>query len=66
LTPLFDNIRQTSARADQTLANLDSTLSENRTDLRVSVSEFTGGAGQLESAIEQIQGVREIKTRPIF
>src|SRR5262245_6050317 len=40
LMPLLDDVQKTSTQADQTLSTLDSVLSENRPDLRLSLSEL--------------------------
>ena len=40
LTPLLEDIKKVSARADDTLAHVDSSLVENRTDIRASITSL--------------------------
>lgn len=57
LAPLLDDVRRTSARADQMLSNLDSALSENRPDLRVSMSELREVLANSKTVMDQLQGI---------
>lgn len=57
LVPLLDDVRRTSARADQMLSNLDSALTENRPDLRVSVSELREVLAKSTTTMDQLQGI---------
>ncbi len=57
LTPLLEDVRKTSARADQTLATLDSMLNENRPDLRASLSELREVLASSKLAVDQLQGI---------
>src|SRR5207244_1866528 len=62
LTPLLDDVKKTSARADQMLSNLDSVLSENRPDLRVSVSELRDALAKSTTVMDQLQGIMNQNT----
>ncbi|MGA7240950.1 MAG: MlaD family protein [Bryobacteraceae bacterium] len=60
LDPLLDNFKKISARADDTLAHVDATLLENRSDIRASVTSLrnvlaksTGLLDQLNQALDQ-------------
>jgi phospholipid/cholesterol/gamma-HCH transport system substrate-binding protein len=55
LVPLLDDVRKTSARADQMLSNLDAALTENRPDLRVSVTELREVLANSATAVDQLQ-----------
>jgi phospholipid/cholesterol/gamma-HCH transport system substrate-binding protein len=57
LVPLLEDVKRTSARADQMLSNLDSTLTENRPDLRVSVSELREVLANSKTTMDQLQGI---------
>src|SRR5207253_7087048 len=57
LTPLLEDVRKTSARADQTLATLDAMLNENRSDLRASLSELREVLASSKLAVDQLQGL---------
>jgi phospholipid/cholesterol/gamma-HCH transport system substrate-binding protein len=60
LGPLLDDFKATNARANDTLAHLDTTLTENRADIRASVTELrdtltksTTLLGQLNRTLDQ-------------
>jgi phospholipid/cholesterol/gamma-HCH transport system substrate-binding protein len=60
LGPLVDDFKATTARANDTLSHLDSTLTENRSDIRASVTELrdtleksTTLLGQLNRTLDQ-------------
>ena len=57
LVPLLDDVKKTSARADQMLSNLDSVLAENRPDLRVSVSELRAVLANSTTVVDQLKDV---------
>jgi phospholipid/cholesterol/gamma-HCH transport system substrate-binding protein len=57
LVPLLDDVKKTSARADQMLSNLDTVLAENRTDLRLSVTELRAVLANSTTAVDQLQDV---------
>lgn len=57
LTPLLEDVRKTSARADQTLATLDAMLNENRSDVRASLSELREVLANSKIAVDQLQGI---------
>jgi phospholipid/cholesterol/gamma-HCH transport system substrate-binding protein len=60
LSPLLDDVKTTTARANDTLAHVDSTLVDNRADIRASVIELrdtltksTALLGQLNQTLDQ-------------
>ena len=55
LVPLLEDMRKTSARADQTLSSLNSLLSENREGLRLSVSELREVLAKSGATMDQLQ-----------
>ncbi len=57
LAPLLDDVKRTSARADQMLSNLDSVLTENRPDLRGSISELRELLAKSTVTMDQLQGI---------
>lgn len=57
LVPLLDDVKRTSARADELLSQLDSVLVENRADLRVSVSELRDMLAKSTAVMDQLQGI---------
>jgi phospholipid/cholesterol/gamma-HCH transport system substrate-binding protein len=62
LAPLLDDVKKTSARADQMLSSLDSVLVENRPDLRVSVSELRDALAKSTTVMAQLQGIMNQNT----
>jgi phospholipid/cholesterol/gamma-HCH transport system substrate-binding protein len=66
LVPLLDEVKKTSARADQVLSNLDSMLAENRPDMRVSVSELRQVLANSTTAVDQLQGIMNQNTVTIY
>jgi phospholipid/cholesterol/gamma-HCH transport system substrate-binding protein len=66
LVPLLDDVRKTSVRADQMLANLDAALSENRPDLKVSVSELREVLAQSTTAVDQLQNMMSQNAANIY
>jgi phospholipid/cholesterol/gamma-HCH transport system substrate-binding protein len=66
LVPLLDEVKKTSVRADQVLANLDSALTENRPDLRVSVSELREVLASSTTAVDQLQSIMSQNTVTIY
>jgi phospholipid/cholesterol/gamma-HCH transport system substrate-binding protein len=57
LLPLLDEWKQTSARADQVLSNLDSVLTENRPDLRMSLAELRVVLANSSNAVDQLHNM---------
>lgn len=57
LSPLLDDIRTTSARANQVLSNLDAALTENRPDLHVSMAELREVLANSTVAVNQLQDI---------
>ena len=57
LMPLLDDVQKTSTRADQMLSTLDSVLSENRPDLRLSVSELRDVLANSRTLFNQLQDI---------
>jgi phospholipid/cholesterol/gamma-HCH transport system substrate-binding protein len=60
LSPLLDDVKTTTARANETLAHVDSTLVDNRPDIRASViglrdtlTKSTALLGQLNQTLDQ-------------
>jgi phospholipid/cholesterol/gamma-HCH transport system substrate-binding protein len=60
LSPLLDDVKTTTARANDTLAHVDATLLENRADIRTSVTELrdtlaksTALLGELNQTLDQ-------------
>ena len=53
LAPLLDNLKTTTDRANDTLAHLDSTLVENRPDIRASVVSLRDTLAQLNQTLDQ-------------
>src|SRR5215471_555884 len=66
LAPLLDEVKKTSTRADQLLANIDSMLAENRADVRVSVSELKEVLANSTAAVDQLQGIMNQNTVAIY
>jgi len=56
LKPLLDDVKTTTARANDTLAHLDSTLVENRPDIRASVATLRGTLMQMNQILNQNSG----------
>jgi len=54
LLPLLDEWKQTSARADRVLSNLDSVLTENRPDLRMALAELRVMLANSSNAVDQV------------
>jgi len=54
LTPLLDDLKATNARANDTLAHVDSTLLENRPDIRASVSGLREAVAQSTALLNQL------------
>jgi len=57
LAPLLEDVRKTSARADQALANLGSMLTEDRPDLKASLSELRQVLETSKVTVDQLQGI---------
>jgi len=57
LLPLLDDVQKTSTRADQMLSTLDSVLSENRPDLRLSLSELHDVLANSRTLVNQLQDI---------
>jgi phospholipid/cholesterol/gamma-HCH transport system substrate-binding protein len=53
LGPLLDDLKTTTARANDTLSHVDSTLAENRPDIRASVVRLRDTLGQLNQTLDQ-------------
>jgi phospholipid/cholesterol/gamma-HCH transport system substrate-binding protein len=53
LGPLLDDVKTTTARANDTLSHVDSTLVENRPDIRASVVRLRDTLGQLNQTLDQ-------------
>jgi phospholipid/cholesterol/gamma-HCH transport system substrate-binding protein len=66
LTPLLEDVRKTSARADQTLASLDSMLTEDRPDLKASISELREVLETSKALVDQLQGMLNQNTANIY
>jgi phospholipid/cholesterol/gamma-HCH transport system substrate-binding protein len=66
LAPLLDEVKKTSTRANQLIANLDSMLAENRPDVRVSVSELREVLANSTTAVDQLQGIMNQNTANIY
>jgi phospholipid/cholesterol/gamma-HCH transport system substrate-binding protein len=57
LTPLLEDVRKTSARMDQTLANVDTMLAEDRPDLKASLSELREVLATSKTTVDQLQDI---------
>ena len=66
LVPLLDDVRKTSARADQMLSNLDSALTENRPDLRISVNELRQVLANSTTTVDQLQNMMNQNSANIY
>ena len=66
LTPLLEDVRKTSARMDQTLANVDAMLAEDRPDLKASLSELREVLATSKSTVDQLQGIINQNTINIY
>jgi phospholipid/cholesterol/gamma-HCH transport system substrate-binding protein len=53
LVPLLDDVKATTARANDTLSHVDSTLVENRPDIRASVASLRDTLAQLNRTLDQ-------------
>ena len=53
LSPMLDDLKTTTARANDTLAHVDSTLLENRADIRASVVQLRDALTQLNQTLGQ-------------
>ena len=53
LSPLLDDLKTTTARANDTLSHVDSTLVENRADIRASVVRLRDTLAQLNQTLDQ-------------
>lgn len=53
LTPLLDDVKTTTARANDTLSHVDATLLENRADIRASVTTLRNTLTQLNQTLDQ-------------
>jgi phospholipid/cholesterol/gamma-HCH transport system substrate-binding protein len=62
LLPLLDNVKKTADRADSVLANLDSVLTENRPDMRVSIAQMREMLANSTAAVDQLQGIMNQNT----
>jgi phospholipid/cholesterol/gamma-HCH transport system substrate-binding protein len=66
LTPLLDDARTTAARVDQTLANVDSMLAEDRPDLKASLSELRELLETSKTTMDQLQRIVNQNTVNIY
>jgi phospholipid/cholesterol/gamma-HCH transport system substrate-binding protein len=57
LHPLLEDIRKTSTHADDVLAHIDAVVSENRQDLRASVSELREMLTSSSDAVDQLRSL---------
>jgi phospholipid/cholesterol/gamma-HCH transport system substrate-binding protein len=54
LTPLLEDIKKVSARADETLAHVDGTLAENRADIRTTVTGLRDALAKSNVLLSQL------------
>jgi phospholipid/cholesterol/gamma-HCH transport system substrate-binding protein len=54
LTPLLDDVKKVSARADDTLAHVDATLVENRSDVRASVTSLRDSLAKSTQLLDRL------------
>jgi phospholipid/cholesterol/gamma-HCH transport system substrate-binding protein len=66
LAPLLDDVRKTSVRADQTLANIDAMLTEDRPDLKASLTELRQLLQSSKTTVDQLQDIMSQNTANIF
>ena len=66
LTPLLEDVRKTAARADQTLANFDSLLTEDRPDLKASVAELREVLETSNATVDQLRIILNQNTVSIY
>ena len=66
LTPLLEDVRKTAARADQTLANLDSLLTEDRPDLKASMAELREVLETSKATVDQLRIILNQNTVSIY
>jgi len=62
LAALLDDVKKTSARADDMLSHLDSVLAENRPDVRASVVELREVLANSKTTMDQLQGIMNQNT----
>src|SRR5262249_16843904 len=66
LTPLLEDVRKTSVRVDKTLADVDSMLTEDRPDLKASLSELRQVLESSKTTVDQLQNILNQNTINIF
>ena len=66
LTPLLEDVRKTAARADQTLANFDSLLTEDRPDLKASMAELREVLETSKATVDQLRIILNQNTVSIY
>ncbi len=66
LTPLLEDVRKTSVRADQTLADLDSLLTEDRPDLKASLSDLREVLETSKATVDQLRVILNQNTVNIY
>jgi phospholipid/cholesterol/gamma-HCH transport system substrate-binding protein len=66
LTPLLEDVRKTSERAEQTLANLDSLLTEDRPDLKASMAELREVLETSKATVDQLRLILNQNTVNIY
>jgi phospholipid/cholesterol/gamma-HCH transport system substrate-binding protein len=57
LRPLLEDARKTSARIDQTLSNVDAMISEDRPDMKASLSELRQVLETSKTTVDQLQTI---------
>jgi phospholipid/cholesterol/gamma-HCH transport system substrate-binding protein len=66
LTPLLEDARKIASRVDQTLANVDSMLAEDRPDLKASLSELRELLETSKTTVDQLQGIVNQNTVNVY
>ena len=63
---MLEDVRKTAARADQTLANLDSLLTEDRPDLKASMAELREVLETSKATVDQLRIILNQNTVSIY
>jgi len=65
ISPLIDDLKKTTAQADETLKKLDAMLGENREDIRASVKKLRESLNNLSSITRRIDQTLDVNTETI-
>jgi phospholipid/cholesterol/gamma-HCH transport system substrate-binding protein len=65
LGPMLDDLKKTSAQADETLKKLDAMLGENREDLRASIKKLRESLNNVNSITRRLDQTLDVNTETI-